>query len=71
MLATLTSLAALLWKAGVLQHLITALGAGLVGWLFPSPIQKAANAQADVKKAEDAASDAKTGNRVDDLDKLP
>lgn len=63
-MTTVFAVIAALWKAGWIQTI----GGALVGWLFPSPIQKALNSQAAVKAAEDKA-DA-TGD-VTDLDKLP
>lgn len=63
-MATAVAVIAALWKAGWLQ----VIGGALIGWLFPSPIQKALNAQAAVRAAEQKA-DA-TGD-VTDLDKLP
>jgi hypothetical protein len=42
---------------------------GIVGWLFPSPLQKAANAAAATQAAE--ANAQKNPGEVTDLDKLP
>lgn len=59
------SIVSFLWKAGWIKTI----GAALVAWLFPSPLQKMVSKQSDIKKAEDKADE--PGNDVTDLDKLP
>lgn len=62
-------IAAIISILPILKPLLAPLVAFLAGWLFPSPLQKAINAQGAVHDAEIKAST--SSGDVSDLDRLP